>query len=378
MSFLFDPVDVLKTLESFPCVATELDPANEGASTEWFERVRKSQRQIYRVLGNTHYNHLTELLEALDACLAHGFTQPRLLSTRARHAFGPAIAELGVAEHFALADCAITGFDEWKSDRSVPDLLATTKDGFRVAVEVYCPMAFEHLARFKDDLTTGIKNIDQPYDFAFDIDFKKLVEFDSDTMRLAHLHPHVLDNALGADGRGSKLVVSILDELATLLNDPDDIVRVVREEPDINLRISAQLGQTNLTPDRLPARGGVTSGPSTTVPAPEWVFRRIAERAESKSEKGQALQVDADAAVLVVDLSYSGLPSELRHPLYHKKFVEILTPRETEALHGHTAIVFTEAAGWHKPFIPWFLNTADGAPRRLFEVLDPRGRFVRF
>jgi hypothetical protein len=58
-----------------------------------------------------------------------------------------------------LAGCEIAGFDDAKGEESVPDLVATTKDGFRVAVEVYCPMAFEHLERLKDDLTSGVKNI---------------------------------------------------------------------------------------------------------------------------------------------------------------------------------------------------------------------------
>src|SRR5438874_3542177 len=81
--FLFDPASVLDTLKSFPYLAAELDPENEGTKAESFARLRKSPRQIYRVLGNTHYEHLTELLEALDTCIAHGFRQPRLLSTRA-------------------------------------------------------------------------------------------------------------------------------------------------------------------------------------------------------------------------------------------------------------------------------------------------------
>lgn len=87
--------------------------------------------------------------------------------------------------------------------------------------------------------------------------------------------------------------------------------------------------------------------------------------------------MEADAAVLVVDLSYSDLPSELRHELYQQKFREILEPRADEALNGHTAIVYAASAGWHQPFIPWFLNTAPDAPRELFELLDPRGIYPR-
>src|SRR5207245_362884 len=120
--------------------------------------------------GNTHYEHLTQLLETLETCLAHGFKQPRLLRTRARSSFGPDLAELRVAEHFALAGCAIIGFDDTKSDQPVPDLVASTADGFRVAVEVYTPMAFEHLERFTDDMRSGVKNLDRPFDFMFHLE----------------------------------------------------------------------------------------------------------------------------------------------------------------------------------------------------------------
>jgi len=151
-----------------------------------------------------HYEHLTQLLDALETCLAHGFKQPRLLKTRARGAFGPDLAELRVAEHFALAGCTIAGYDDAKRDEPVPDLVATTANGFRVAVEVYTPMAFEHLERFTDDLRSGVKNLDRSFDFYFDLEFRQMFEFDPDTMKLAYLLPDVLDAKLGESGRGSR------------------------------------------------------------------------------------------------------------------------------------------------------------------------------
>ena len=78
------------------------------------------------MLGNPQYEHLTQLLEALETCLAHGFTQPRLLKTRARSTFGPDLAELRVAEHFALRGCTITAFDDAKGGEPIPDPVAST------------------------------------------------------------------------------------------------------------------------------------------------------------------------------------------------------------------------------------------------------------
>jgi hypothetical protein len=371
--FLFSPTDVRDVLAEYPALDAKLHPENEGVKAEWFERVRKSERQLYRVLGNTHYEHLTKLLEALDACLAHGYEQPRLLRTRARSSLGPDLGELRVAEHFILGGCTVEGFDDSKGSDSVPDLLATAPSGFRAAVEVYTPMAFEHLERFKDDLRSGVKNIDRPYDFTFDLEFRKLVELNTDTMKLEYLLPDVLDEKLGENGRGVALVRSILDDVADRLDNPGDTIEIAHVEPDLNLRIELQLEHIELTPDRLPARGGVTGGPNPEVPAPEWVFARIADRAESKASKGQALTVEADAAVLVVDLSYSDFAGALLSDLYRERFLNILKERGDAARRGHTAVVFIEEAGWHQPFIPWFLNIADDAPAELYDLLDPRG-----
>jgi hypothetical protein len=371
--YLFSPAGVQKVLAEYPALAAKLQPSKEDVKAEWFERVCKSERQLYRVLGNTHYKHLTQLLEALDTCLAQGYEQLRLLRTRARSSFWPDLAELRVAEHFLLVGCAIAGFDDTKGNESVPDLLATAKSGLRVAIEVYTPMAFEHLNRFTDDLRSGVKNIDRPYDFGFDLDFHKLVNVDPDTMRLAYLLPDVLDRKLGENGRGVALVAAILDELAERLDNPGDTVEIVDDEPELNLRIELELEHIELTPDRLPARDGCFGYPPTEVPAPEWVFARIADNAEDKAAEGQALTLEADAAVLVVDLTYSDLPSELRHNRYRQGFLDILKTRGDQARRGHTAVAFVEAAGWHGPFIPWFFNIADDAPDELYDLLDPRG-----
>jgi hypothetical protein len=374
--FLYHPSSVRELLASLPSLAAELRPEVEGQESEWFERVRKSERQIYRVLGNTHYPNLMQLLEAIDECLQHGYSQPRVLRTRARRSFAPDLAEIRVAEHFVIGGSEIAGFDDTKEGESVPDLLAS-REGFRVAVEVYCPLLFETLKKFHDDLVSGIKNVDLPYDFTFNLQFEQLERFD-DRHRLLYLREGPLDEALGRDGLGPRIVDEFLTEVSDALDNPKRSLRIQRDESDLNLRIALTLDGIEQTPDRLPARFGVNGGPSTSPPNPEWVFGRVAKNAEAKAAEGQALTVDADAAVLVVDLTESDIPSELRSPHYRDKlFRPILEARADEALHGHTAIVFTESAGWHNPFIPWFLNSADIVTSELADMLDPRGVFAR-
>src|SRR5205807_9981389 len=55
------------------------DPAQEGEESVAFAGMRKSERQVYRVLSNVHYEHLDALLRSLDFCIGRGFTHPTIL-----------------------------------------------------------------------------------------------------------------------------------------------------------------------------------------------------------------------------------------------------------------------------------------------------------
>ena len=368
-AFLFDPTATVAILADYPNVAATTDPRREGFAADWLEGVRKSERQLYRVLGNTHYKHLTELLAALDFCLGCGFNQPTLLRSRARNPFAAALAELHVAEHFARLRASIGGFDDSKGEDRVPDLLVS-KDGYTLAVEVYCPLVWDNLETFRDELTSTVKNIDLPWDFRFELAFEQLEVFDAQH-RLLHLHPAELDDAL-AGGRGAALVATVVETLAACLDDPPDSFAVEEIVADMNLKIRLALGVA-LTRNRLPERFGVISGPNVSAYRPESVFARIVELAAAKARAGQALAVPADAAVLVVDLGSAGLFSELRNQTYRELFLDRLAIDPDAARAGHAAVVFVESPGWGQPLIPWFLNNDDEAPKLLLDLLDPRG-----
>src|SRR5260221_13755151 len=94
LQFLFDPAAVREHLGDLQSLAAELRPETEGVEAETFEEVRKSERQLYRILGNTHYDHLADLLKAFDRCMECGYRQPRLLRTRVRSSFAADVAEL--------------------------------------------------------------------------------------------------------------------------------------------------------------------------------------------------------------------------------------------------------------------------------------------
>ena len=210
IEFVFDPAEVSLALAGLPALAAALgDPYREGRPARNLPRARKSARELYRVLGNTHYAHLVELLATLDACAAAGFTQPTLLRARGRRPFVEAISELHVAEHFLLGDHTISGFDGTKGNESVPDIRVQAS-GVNAAVEVYCPQAWPGLAAYTDAVRDRVKNLDRAVDFEFLVEHAQLDQLAPDG-RLRQLHPGELSEGLDEKTRleatGSLLAV---------------------------------------------------------------------------------------------------------------------------------------------------------------------------
>jgi Hydantoinase B/oxoprolinase len=139
---LFDPADVKKVLASLPTVAALIpDPFEEGEDSDAFSGVlRKTERELYRWIAHTHYDHLAEVVTILEQVHAAGCTFGNFLTTTSRVQFISHTAELLVAE-----DLLHRGF----SVRTVPLTsevspdLHVTGNGIDVAVEVYSPRELE-------------------------------------------------------------------------------------------------------------------------------------------------------------------------------------------------------------------------------------------
>jgi hypothetical protein len=137
LSFLFDPADVAKVLDRLPHLRAAIpDPAREGQESVAFHGMRKSERQLYRVLSNVHYEHLDALLRSLDFCIGCGFTQPTILRTRARSAFVAALSEVYVAEHLLGRGCEVEELESEKEADPVPELVAY-KDSLAGGLHTY-------------------------------------------------------------------------------------------------------------------------------------------------------------------------------------------------------------------------------------------------
>lgn len=369
IEFLFDPDDAARTIAGLPSLAALLgDPHFEGEQAVNLPGARRSGRELYRVLGNTHYEHLARLLATLDACAGAGFTQPELLRTRGRRPFVEGLAELHAAEHFRLQGRAISGFDDKKGNDSVPDILVEG-NGVTAVVEVYCPQAWPGLAAYTDAIRDRVKNLDRGFDFAFRIEHEQLEQFGTG-MRLLHLHPGDLSDGLDEQAR-LRAIGTLITELEAAL-DAGVPPRARFEFPAINLATTIEL--TGVTPPstRVPARGGVVGGPDTGTHRPEMMFADIVARVIDKLEKGQAVDVVPGAVpVLVVEMSQSDLASELLHEdFYVPEFGRTLDAQLTD-LHGYGVVAFCEAVAWGDRLVPHFLRieptvTDDATARLLF------------
>jgi hypothetical protein len=228
LSFLFDPADVAKVLDRLPHLRSVIpDPAREGQESAAFRGMRKSERQLYRVLSNVHYEHLDALLRSLDFCIGRGFTQPTMLRTRARSAFAAAVSEVYVAEHLLNRGFGVEGLESEKGADTVPELVAR-KDSLAIAVEVYAPLEWEGLGELMDELTSGVKNLDLPIDYRFEARVEQLAQFDAEH-RLLLIHPGTL--ARGLDGKTrERIVTPLLDEVERRLSAGEREVRVAKRK----------------------------------------------------------------------------------------------------------------------------------------------------
>ena len=340
VSFLFDPADVAKVLDRLPHLRAAIPKAaQEGEDSVAFHGMRKSERQLYRVLSNVHYEHLDALLRSLDFCIGGGFTQPGILRTRARSAFAAALSEVHVAEHLLGRGFEVEGLDIEKEADPVPELVAR-KDSLVIAVEVYAPLELEGLGELMDGLTSGLKNFDLPLDYRFEV---RVEQFDAEH-RLLFIHPGELARGLDRKTR-ERVVTRLLDEVERQLRAGEHDVRVAHEERLLNIRVRVEVEDVAQSRERLPARWGVSSSPGLSGYAPEGMFDRLVHRrVRRKAAKGQAPRSGlAPISLLVVDLSRAELTSELSHSGYRARFEETLRERLGDDLLGYDLIAFCES-----------------------------------
>jgi hypothetical protein len=363
MPYLFDPAAVTAETSRLPALARAIgNVATEGAVARTIPSARSSSRQLFRILGNTHYDHLQQLLVSLDRCLADGFSQPDLLKTRGAKDFASSLAELAAAEHFLLRGFRVSGFQSTKRNGSVPDLLIE-KGATRALVEVYCPQPWAAMNAYDDGLNDLVKNLDAPFDYRFDVKVSRLENFDA-SGRLLYTHPGDLNDALIDPNVRGELLSTLHDRLLRALSRPRKRLTVQLTDRPRNLVTRITLSRIKPA-SGLPARGGGIAPPGLSGYSPEAIFSRIVKNARKKAARGQASAVGLDQpSVLLVELSRSELRSELGHDWYAARMIEEL--EEQLALGEYDVIAFCISTAFGEQLKPFYLVYDDESVTREF------------
>lgn len=149
VEYLFNPDEIDSILYDYRFIRQKIGaPDQEGIPSESFPTLRKTGRELYRILTNRHYPHLRKLLYLLDLCLSEGWEQPTLIRTHSESQFESAVSELLVASYLLNLGFSISSFDSSKGQERVADISACKDNGLGCLAEVYCPRDWEGLELF--------------------------------------------------------------------------------------------------------------------------------------------------------------------------------------------------------------------------------------
>jgi hypothetical protein len=306
---LFSPVSVEKTLASLPSVAALIpSPAIEGESSEAFPGVlRKTDRELYRWIANTHYDHLAAAVLYLERVHAAGCRFGNLLTTRSREQFVSHTAEVLVADDLLRRGYTLSTFP--RSDQASPDL-HVTGDGINLAVEVYSPRELLAIDAWVDEVSDLLNYADMRASYRSDV----ATQLDQtippaplglDSWAVAELLAETREQVLSEIGQD---IESSLRELRPL--------KRVYRHPGTPLVTTVELEDVQEASPLGPARQGTISYPGFSGYSPAGVFRTVVERAQKKAKRRQAHGVAASARALVVYLMGTKIAEDLSHPAH--------------------------------------------------------------
>jgi len=333
---LFAPANVEEALAGLPSVAALLpEPAREGVPSEAFPvALRKTEREVYRWLANTHYEHLADALEHLERVHAAGCTFGTLLATRDREQFVSRTAEVLVADDllrrgFTVKTITATG-------GAVPDLHVVA-DGVDLAVEVYSPRELLALDAWVDELKDLLNYADIRASYTFNVSTGLERSIPPDWTPLDPWAPARM-LAQTHDGVMADITADVEDSLRGLR----PLSKVYRHS-ETPLLTTVEIDDLQVAPDAGPARAGSFSYPGFGGYWPAGVFRTIVERAQRKARKRQAHGVPATARALVVSLMGTKTAEDLAHPVHNDQAAQALEQIEPQ-VYGLDVIAFVVRA----------------------------------
>ena len=319
--FLFDPERVDRLLAHLPTLGEVLPPrASEGGSSAGFDRLRKTERQVYRFLSNPHYPDLRHALRAIDRTYCAGCRFGELLSTGDYELFQSHVAEVRAADHFLARSLCVETIR--RADSRTADLRVAV-DNLAVTVEVFTRREWLGLRQWTDSLRDTLKNLDISRDYVASVTTR--------SQRLDLWLPWDLADALirpGSAGARSALFADF--EIAV-----DEMTPYNRtyDHSKVDLETEVELGNVRPAGDA-PARGLFISAPGFGGYSPAGMLRRIIEGPlRDKAGHGQAHASGGDVRCLLVDLTHAFIADDLRAPAHAREAEDVVAtvdPREFE------------------------------------------------
>jgi hypothetical protein len=331
---LFSPREVRHVVGSLPSIAALVpDPDDEGVDSEAFPGVlRKTDRELYRWIANTHYEHLADAVLHLDRVHAAGCTFSPLLTTTSRELFVSHITEVLVADDLLHRGYTVRTVP--RADQRTPDLHVLS-DGVDIAVEVYTPRELRAVDTWLHEVLDLLSYVDVRASYRSRIETRR---------EWRPPEPPQSDPWAVADMLAQTREVVV----AAIARDVEDALRDMRplakeyRHPGTPLLTTVELEDVRLPPALGPQRGGSYSYPGFSG-SPAGVFRKVVQRALRKAERRQTEGVSADARALVVSLMHTQIAEDLVHPVHLAEAEEVLAdvdPRQ----HGLDVIAFVVRA----------------------------------
>jgi hypothetical protein len=334
---LFSPSTVQSVLADMPAVAALLpDPAVEGKPSEAFPDVlRKTRREVYRWIANTHYPHLAEAVPYLERVHAAGCTFGNLLTTTSREAFMSYTAEVLVADDLLRRGYSVTTVP--LTDQVTPDLHVLSGD-VDVAVEVYSPRELTAVNEWVHEVSDLLSYVDVRASFTSSVD----TELERPIPPVDRQPPDPWAPAKMLAQTREQVIHEITRDVKETLEELRPVSKSYRHE-GTPMVTTVELDEVEKPPKEGPARRGSISYPGFSGYSPAGVFRTVVSRSLRKAKRRQAHGVTATARVLVVDLMNTQVAEDLAHPAHMneaKKFLDGVEPRD----YGLDLIAFTVRA----------------------------------
>ena len=332
---LFSPTDVRRVLRRAPSVAALVpDPADEGLPSEAFAELRTTERELYRWIANTHYEHLATAVAQLEGVHAAGATFGQLLKTRSRDQFVSLTTEMLVAHDLLRRGYDVTTIP--RSGKSSPDL-HVRGDGVDLVLEVYSPrelLAVDAWLHEVGDLLNYV-DIAASYDWRIATDFS--IAGAPESMQRDPWAPQKMLEPTRA---------AVIADIARDFEDALSELRQLEAEyhhPGTSMVTKLEVTNVRPAPATGPTRHGTFSYPGFSGYRPSGVFRRIVERARTKASRRQVEGAPGATRGLVVYLMGTKIAEDLAHRAHLEQAAEALDELEP-ADYGLDVIAFVVRA----------------------------------